>query len=184
MATVFDAPEGVPARLVAGDTWAWTRCDIGEAHDPTLYTLGFTFTPVAGGSPVPIAAPAVDGVFSVEVAAIVTATFTPGTWAWTATLTRISDGARAKFDDGTVVVLPDPATSTADTRSHARKVLDSIEALIEGRAAKDVEEYTIEGRSLTKMPLDDLMRLRATYRRMVAAEAGRSPIAYRRFDVR
>jgi hypothetical protein len=62
------------------------------------------------------------------------------------------------------------ATATLDTRSHARKVLAAIEAVIERRATKDQEEYTIDGRSLKRTPVAHLLVLRYRYKREVEQE--------------
>ena len=58
-----------------------------------------------------------------------------------------------------------------DAKSHARKVLTAIEAVIEGRASKDQESYTINGRSLTRTSIADLLTLRDRYKKEAAAEA-------------
>ena len=49
-------------------------------------------------------------------------------------------------------------------------MLDAIEALIEGRATKDVSSYSIAGRSLTRMTPDELVKWRSTYRAEVARQ--------------
>ena len=59
-----------------------------------------------------------------------------------------------------------------DLRTHAEKVLDAIEAVIEGRASKDQESYTISGRTLQRTPLRDLLNLRKYYKDQVATEKG------------
>jgi hypothetical protein len=42
--------------------------------------------------------------------------------------------------------------------------LDAIEATIEGRASKDQESYSIQGRSLARTPIADLILLRGKYK--------------------
>lgn len=54
--------------------------------------------------------------------------------------------------------------------SHAETVLAAIEAVIERRATVDQQSYSIEGRSLARMPIDDLLRFRSQYRAEVANE--------------
>ena len=53
---------------------------------------------------------------------------------------------------------------TADPRSHAKITLDAVEAVIEGRATKDQENYSIAGRSACRTPVADLLSLRDYYR--------------------
>lgn len=52
--------------------------------------------------------------------------------------------------------------------SHARTVLAAIEAVIERRATLDQQRYTIDGRSLDRTPLPDLMEMRRRYKAEVA----------------
>lgn len=91
-----------------------------------------------------------------------------------------------EVDSGQVEIAADLAgiTGAHDGRSHARRVLDAIEAVLEGRAAKDQERYVIEfngsRRELWRTPLADLMALRTHYRTQVRNEErkarGKSPI--------
>lgn len=59
-----------------------------------------------------------------------------------------------------------------DVTTHATKVLAAIEAVIEGRATVDQQSYTIEGRTLQRTPMQDLLLLRDRYKREVAQEQG------------
>jgi hypothetical protein len=52
-------------------------------------------------------------------------------------------------------------------------MLDAIEALIEGRATADVSTYSINGRSLTKLSIDELQKWRGVYRAEYNAELRR-----------
>jgi hypothetical protein len=93
-----------------------------------------------------------------------------GRWYWSAYLTRTSDSARVQVDDGEFTVEANRAVDPSDTRSHAQRTLDAIEAVIEGRATDAVQSYTIGGRQINKMGADDLIRWRNYYRTEVAAE--------------
>lgn len=55
-------------------------------------------------------------------------------------------------------------------KSHARKVLDAIEATIEGTATQSQSEMTINGRSIKYFAPEQLLQLRRTYKREVANE--------------
>lgn len=59
--------------------------------------------------------------------------------------------------------------------THAQRMLTAIEGLLEGR--DDVEEYTIAGRSLKRMPMGELMKMRDKYKAEVAAEQRAERIA-------
>jgi hypothetical protein len=66
-------------------------------------------------------------------------------------------------------VLPDLSTATTGLRTHARKVLDAIEAWLEAKAptAGAVE---IAGRKVQNYPITDLLALRDRYRAEVRRE--------------
>ncbi|MGE4169136.1 MAG: hypothetical protein AB7F28_00255 [Candidatus Margulisiibacteriota bacterium] len=76
------------------------------------------------------------------------------------------DGTIFQIQDGTVRIEADLASITApfDGRDHVRKVLDAIEAVIEGRATIDQESYTINNRQLRRTPIADLLKLRDRYK--------------------
>lgn len=71
-----------------------------------------------------------------------------------------------------------PAYGTAvDARSSARKALDAIDAVLEGRASSAVADYTINGRSLRYIPIPELLQLRDRYRVDVAREDAAARVA-------
>ena len=47
--------------------------------------------------------------------------------------------------------------------THAKTMLDAIEAVLEGRIDSDVEQYQIAGRQITKIPVSELHELRKKY---------------------
>ena len=67
---------------------------------------------------------------------------------------------------GKIEVLEDLSAISGvhDGRTHAKKVLDAIMAVLENRATKDQESYSIAGRTLSRTPLADLQTLRDRYR--------------------
>ncbi len=55
-------------------------------------------------------------------------------------------------------------------QTHAERTLDVIEAALEGRLAKDLESYQIAGRSISKIPIETLMKMRGRYAGLVKQE--------------
>ena len=109
-----------------------------------------------------------------------TATWTAGEYSWSCWVEKGAErySGTAYPWRGECTILPNPATTTTyDARSHARKVLDAIEAVLEGKATADVAEYTIGGRALKKMPVADLLKWRQRYASEVAAEDIRAKLA-------
>ena len=176
MANLFDStnyPQREPLALVIGDRWAWKRDDLGD-YPAATYTLKYSLRLEAAGSTEIEATATANGTgFKVEVGASTTAGYTAGAYHWQAHITRDSDSERVTVDSGTLEIRPNRDLATDDPRSHYKIVLDNVEAVIEKRATKDQESYSINGRSLTRTSIDELVRLRDTYRAKYIAEVNR-----------
>jgi len=173
MANAFDSanyPESEPAELIAGDRWVWKRTDLGSDYPPASYALSYVARREDTGFEITINASESGSDYLVEVAKATTIGYPAGRYYWQAYITRSSDSERVTVSSGTFEVIADRDTDTADPRSHARKVLAAIEAVIEGRASRDQEEYSIGGRSLKRTPIEDLLKLRDKYVGEVDAE--------------
>lgn len=118
-----------------------------------------------------------DGRFLVEVAAADTASYTAGVYQWQAYVT--SGAERYRVDEGSTTVRQNFAahSSGLDARSHFRKTLDALEALMEGKATKDQLSYSIGGRSIQRMTMSEVLEAMSYYRRKVKAEERRERIA-------
>lgn len=161
-------PEREPLQLAAGVTWVWRRDDLtGDYPASSGWSLKYLLRSAANHYDIDAAA---DGdAFAVSVLAATTAGYAAGRYAWSAIVTKAAE--KHEVGRGTIVVLPDLTVNSAlDTRSHARKVLDAIAAVIESRATKDQMRYMIEGRELWRCPLEDLTRFRIFYAAEVARE--------------
>ncbi len=167
MADLFDStnyPEPEPAELVIGDRWVWKRTDLGLDYPPALHSLSYSLRlEGTGATEIEIAASESGSDYLVEVASVTTAAKTAGTYIWQATITRTSDSERITVSRGSFEVLTDKAEDGADPRSHVKKVLDALEALLEGKASKDQISYSIAGRSVSRLSPDELIRWRNKY---------------------
>jgi len=54
--------------------------------------------------------------------------------------------------------------------THAETMLKAIEAVLEGRVTADIEQYSIAGRQITKIPIEELIKLRQYYKLEVIRE--------------
>lgn len=162
-------PTTEPAELRAGDTWKWTK-SLADYSAADGWVLKYRFKNAAGGFEITATASGSD--FSISVAADTTTGYTAGTYEWTAWIEY--GGEVFTVDGGTLQVLPNlragAATAALDTRSHARKTLDAIEAVIENRATLDQMSYTIAGRTLQRMSVADLIKFKNHYAQLVQAE--------------
>ena len=169
MSNIFDRvnyPTQEPDTLVVGDRWVWRRDDLVSDYPLDEYALEYRFTEDSTGNTnaFTIAATEAESTYLVEIASAVTASLTAGDYQWAAFIIRSSDSQRVVVDQGRTEILPNLQNTTADLRTHAKKVLDAIEAVLENRASQDQMSYSIAGRSLSRMSIDDLMTFRNRYR--------------------
>lgn len=73
---------------------------------------------------------------------------------------------------GTLKVLPNLAAMEAgtDTRTQARRTLDNINAVLEGRATSTILKSEIEGTNIERIPMTDLIKLKDRYEIIVRNE--------------
>lgn len=178
---MHEIPTNEPTELRAGLTWEWRREDLVD-HFPANggWALKYWFKKSgATGANFSIDATA-DGVnFAVTVAAATTAAFTAGDYTWSAVATKA--GVLKEADKGRLKILPryDQAANL-DDRTHARKMLEAIEAVLESRASSTQREmvaYSIGNRSKTFDAADSktaLLALHSKYKWLVANESGES----------
>lgn len=178
--------QGPPAAFTAGDTWAWADADAWASCPASAYQVKVALRdPATGAGPtITGVADAPAGVWRFTAAAGVTAALAPGVYRWAAVAYANGQaGDRITLRTGEITVRPDPLAAT-DARSAPERILAAIEATIEGRAVKDADSYTIEGRSIARTPIADLLRLRAVYQREVAAARGQAGPSYRHIRIR
>jgi hypothetical protein len=159
-------------RIVAGDTLDFVTT-LPDYPAGGGYTLKYRLSPRTTGAAIDITCSASGNDHRCGAAASVTATWTAGEYSWSCWVEKGAErySGTAYPWRGECTILPNPATTTNyDARSHARKVLDAIEAVLEGRATLDQEEYTIGGRSLKRTPVEQLIRFRQRYKQEVAGE--------------
>jgi len=160
-----DIPTLEPTEVRSGDTWTWQR-SLSD-YPAGVWTLVYSL--VNSNGKITLTATASGADHLVSVAAATTAGYAPGTYS---AVGRVTSGAEAvTVWTGGIQVLPNVAAKTSyDDRSHARKVLEAIEAVLENRATTDQQAVTIGDRSIEKMPIADLLKLRDSYKLEVASE--------------
>ena len=181
MANLFNSsnyPEVEPSLLQLGDFWSWKRTDLNNDYSNSLYVLSYEFNLIdcSTHANFTITASASGDDYVVEVASATTATYTKGNYNWVSYITRSSDSARIKIGEGFTEIEDNFATTSTSVRSHAKKVLDAIEAVIENRASMDQSSMSIAGRSLSRLSIDELMTFRDRYRAEYLKEVKRARI--------
>ena len=171
-----------PAELVAGDTWVIADGASEAAWPAPDWQVSWVIRPEGGGAPVSAVVSGAEVVFAASATAAVPAG--PAQWVVVAEGQggTPAAGQRETLAHGRLSVRADPLAG-AYVQSDAERILAAIQATIEGRASRDADSYTIEGRSLARTPVADLLRLRGVYARLVAEEKGQGGgVAYRRVD--
>lgn len=173
MANLFDAanaPEGEPKDIVVGDFLQWKRSDLTDYKTSDGYTAEYVARITGGGSTeikLPQAAGSTDDYYLFTVSSVTSETFLPGFYHWQLEITQTSSGNRIVVDTGDFNAIPDMDNNQADPRIHAEIMIDKIQSLLQGKADSDVSNYSIAGRSLTKLSFTELLEARDYYRREV-----------------
>lgn len=173
MANLFDAvnaPEGSPKEVVVGDFIQFKRTDLVSDYPPADYTARYIARVTAGGS----SEITLTGTnynsgesYLFTVTSTDSAAFNAGYYHWQLEIERNSDNERIVVDRGSFTAVVDLDVSNADPRTHDEIMLTKIQSVLESRADADVESYSIQGRSLTKIPIDKLMEFERHYRQRV-----------------
>jgi hypothetical protein len=179
-----------PYVQVAGDTLDF-EVDVPDYPSTDGWTLKYRLIPqftTPTQAPITITASGnADGTYQVQQGPTDTANWQPGAYGWSRWVEKV--GARqtltSSHDQGEVQIQQNPATAVQgyDTRSHARKMLEAIEACLVNRASttqRELVAYTIGSRSQTFDSEDSRARLEELadkYRWKVANEDNRAGIA-------
>lgn len=170
-----------PINIVSGTSTSWNRAD-SWAHGLWQYEYIFT-----GPQQFRLPTTADAGLVEVSIAVTDSANWSAGKYQWT--LQRKKDLEVVLVDTGFTTVLENPLDQvTVDHRTHAEKMLALIETRLEGRIVSDHESYSHNGRSLNRIPLEQLNKLAIQYRNKVAQEkrreVGKRPARHARFGMR
>ena len=182
MADLFDStnyPTTEPELLVVGDRWVWKRTDIGSTYAPSSYALTYNARLLGTGSTTFSITASESGTdYIIEVASSTTSSRSVGVYAWNMYITRSSDSERIALDSGKFDVRDNLATSSADQRTHAAKMVDYLEATQESLAQKLTTSYSISDRSNTPRSMEEvsvqLKYYRSVYNREVMTDRAKS----------
>ena len=155
-----------PERIVVGDFIQWRRTDLGTDYPNDAYTATYVARITGGGSSeIQIVGTAYNSDYLFSASSSVSANFVAGFYHYQLEMVRNSDSERIVIDRGTFTAAVDLDVNGTDPRSHAEIMVDKIETVLQGRADADVLSYSINGRSLSKMPPNELVEWRDYYKR-------------------
>lgn len=160
--------EKVPNSFTVGESFSWTK--EFSLYPASEWDLTYHFRGVGQGFDVDATA---DGdAFELSALSSQTTDCTAGTYSFQAFVTK--DDEKILVDQGTIRIHPNLASLDAETsfdgRSNAQKILDAIDAMVQGKASLDQQSYVIGNRQLARIPIPDLILLRDKYQRIVNQE--------------
>lgn len=173
MANLFDAdnaPTEVPRAIVIGDFVQFKLTEYSSDYANTAHTLTFVARAATGANvefQITATNTGNDYLFTADSAT--TAAYNAGVYHYQIEVLETSSSNRIVVDQGELDVTVDLDVNAVDPRTHAEKMLQKIESVLENRADADVSSYSIAGRSLTKMSPEELLTWRDNYRREVKA---------------
>ena len=165
MANLFtDIPEKEPVTIYKGETIVWNRKDLTD-YPVGSYAMSWTARLESnGGTAFSATVTEVDDYYKFTLDNSDTGGYTTGDYFWVLKVTQSSDSEELIIDSGKITVKDNYFGTTGDTRSHAKIMLDKIESILEGRADADVSSYSIQGRSLSKISINELLQWRDYYK--------------------
>lgn len=165
-----NAPTTEPPQFVVGDFVQWRKL-VGADYDPALHTMTYVMRPTNGMPEITIVGTNYASDYLFTISSATSADFTAGTYYWQLEAKRNSDNARIVIERGQLNILVDIDVQAAELRSDNQIILDKINSLLLGRADSDVSNYSVAGRSLTKMTFAELVEARDYFRGEVLRES-------------
>ncbi len=166
-----NAPTIEPDTLVVGDRITWRKKDLATTYPSSAYTVAYVSRVSSGGGTHEFTVNGTeDGTdYLFTITSVASASFDTGHHHWQLEITRTSDSERIVIQTGSWDIITD-LDNNVDPRTHAEMMVDKIETVLEGRADADVLSYSINGRSLSKIPPQELVEWRDYYRREAMME--------------
>lgn len=147
--------EGIPESITAGLTTKWTDY-FSDFKPEDGWSLNYYF--VKSGTQIHITATDNgDSNHLISLSASTTAGYSPGTYDYKAIMIRASE--KYEVAEGKITIEADFISSTSglDNRTYNQRVRDALEAMMEGRATRVDEEYSINGRSLKRLSPEEII---------------------------
>jgi hypothetical protein len=163
-----------PKEFTQGDSLSWTE-SFDDYPASAGWELHYVFV-TSAADPLDVTAAANGDAFNVSVASEDTAALDVGNCSIQGYVLNGTERHTVSRTSANVLQDMTALAAGADTRSHYQKVLDAVNAVIEGRATQAEEEYSIAGRSLRRTPLNDLKAFKMTYERLLEIEQAKQDI--------
>jgi len=172
-------PEIEPYEVYAGDTFRWDK-DLKDYTPADGWALTYSFRSNTGtGFNITASANSGNSGWEITVAASTTTSYTTGEYNWQAYVTKGSE--RYVVDNGVTIINRNlnalGTSATTDLRTHAKLMISKIQSVLEGRMDADIENYSIGGRSINKIPVSELVNILHTYEEKLDKEERKRRLA-------
>ena len=177
---------GEPANLIVGDSWRWRIADHADYPNSESWTLEYDLVGVGTILTANITAAFQtsgddENHWLVTVTTAISAAIASGRYDLFKRFVGSGDHAGRSETIGrdgkvsgppfSIAIREDPRVATAgDFQTHAERTLAVIELALEGPLTKDLGSYQIAGRSVSKIPVETLMKMRGRYAGLVREE--------------
>ena len=149
----------LPKKLAAGDSLTITD-NAGDYKASESWIMHYTLSNDSNSYTMTSAADGDSHKFTIL--ASVTALYVAGKYKWQAYVEKGAE--RFTLGRGWIQILSDITAGAVDTRHHVEKVLDSIEAMLEGKASVDQQSMSVAGRSISRFTPEELLIWRDKYK--------------------
>ena len=168
-------PTREPSAFIAGDTVKWLK-DLPDYLPSDGWVLSYTLV-MDGDKQTVTATDNSDGRHLVVIGAAASVLYVSGIYSWQASVTKNDE--RYTVAGGVIEVQSNfaGAADGFDDRSHVKKVLDALEAMLLGKASRDQMSVSVNGRSVSSMSVPDLLMWRDKYKAEYAREIAAKDIA-------
>ena len=155
-----------PLSIIAGDSVEFTK-NVSAYSPADGWVLSYVFINQSNRYEV-TATDNGDGTHLTTITAATTATWQAGDYQFFAYV--IKDAERYSVSAGSLIIKPDYTSPKFDARTHVKKVLDALEAVIEEKASDDQMSLQINGRSIQFLSPVEILKFRQTYKTEYANE--------------
>lgn len=158
----------IPKKIVAGNSVSWRQA-LSDFPAPT-WILYYHLINATGLITITAAADGADHL--VEIAPSTSADYLAGDYEFQKVIKKSDDSERYQIGSGSITVAPDYSANSAglDARSFAKRTLDYLEALIEGKVQKDRANYSVHGRQLSAYSWEEIYKIYEDFKAQYAAE--------------
>jgi hypothetical protein len=155
-----------PQILVAGDSWTWNKT-LASYPPAEGWVLGYAIRGQSVLANTDVAVASNSAGYTVTVAKAKTAPLIAGAYQWQSFVDKASTGEHYTVEAGVFTIVASMSAVVDNSAvTHIERVLIKLEAEIEARltgTGSSHESYSINGRSIMKIPTEKLMRFRAIY---------------------